>query len=179
MSPDFRVRYKKGDIEIEIQATDKAYVNSMLDRLLMISTESRVSPPPKQQHRIPSSGAKGRTPDDTNVDAVRVSNAINDTENHAQIEKNILNKGNRLNKILMAFHFAHDCGYKELTTGDVEKITDQVGIKISKSSASHCISDNRKFFSAGAARQQGAIIPYKLNRQGEIEYQSIFAGTEA
>lgn len=181
MSSEYRVRYKKGETEIEVQSADQEYVSMMIDKLLVMTPKhhepalppatsgSRARRAPKKTRDEASVGADS----ETNVDAATVANRVNEADNHAVIEKHILNKASRLAKVLLAFHFAHECGYEQLTSGDVEKITDELGVKVEQSSASHCISDNRKLFSAGAARRKGAKVPYKLNRQGSHAYKQV------
>ena len=180
MSTEYRVRYKKGDTEIEIQSGEKEYVNSMFDKLMtMISRHHelpaivRRTTSQRSRPKVQSGNAGSDATQDTTVDAADIANKVNEADNHTKIVQHILNKPKRLPKVLLAFHFAHECGFDQLTSGDVEKITDELGVKVEHTSASHCISDNRRFFSAGAARRRGAKIRYKLNHQGEQTYKKV------
>jgi len=47
MSQNYRVHYRKGDVDIEVESTDKTYVNEMLNKLL----ETTPVPARKQEGR--------------------------------------------------------------------------------------------------------------------------------
>ena len=54
MSSSYRVHYKKGDIEVEVESSDKDYVDQMLQKLLS-SQASQSSPGElaKKNRRVP------------------------------------------------------------------------------------------------------------------------------
>ena len=180
----YRVHYKKGDIEVEVESTDKGYVDQMLQKLLSPQAFQTSLPELPKQKRKPLQTGRRQTQgkeaaaneQETTVDFAAVSNAVHESDKTKNIEQNVLNKRGLLGRILIAFHFAHETGNEYLTTGDVEKITDQLGVKIAQSNVSHCIAANRKYFSAGTTRRRGAIVPYKLNRQGKLAYEKCLAG---
>ncbi len=187
MGNEYRVKYKKGDLEIEIQSTDKNYVDTTLTRLLdKVPTPRTKEPESKgksgtgatkpRMHAKRKGKVDGTNEGQSEIDVARIVNAVNDSEDHGNIETHVLNKRGQIGRVLLAFRFAHDCGFEELTTGDVEKITDQLGVKLHVSAVSHCISDNRKFFSTAVARKKGTIVPYKLNRQGQQAFAKILEG---
>lgn len=61
-----------------------------------------------------------------------------------------------------------------LTSGDIEKITDQLGIKLDISSASRTLSDRAKAFVSGdSVRRKGGAVHYRLNRRGIQEFERI------
>jgi len=49
----YRVHYKKGDLEVEVESTEKSYVDQMLQRFLSLqaSPAKREGKPPKIGHR--------------------------------------------------------------------------------------------------------------------------------
>jgi hypothetical protein len=64
-----------------------------------------------------------------------------------------------------------------LTSGDIEKITDQLGIKLEISSASRTLSDKAKAFVSGdSVRRKGGAVHYRLNRRGIQEFERILNG---
>jgi len=180
----YRVHYKKGDIEVEVESTDKGYVDQMLQKFLSPQAV-QISLPglPKQKRKPLQTGRRQKQgkeaageEQETTVDFAAVANAVHESDKTKDIDQNVLNKRGLLGRILIAFHFAHETGNEYLTTGDVEKITDQLGVKIAQSNVSHCIAANRKYFSAGTTRRRGAKVPYKLNRQGKLAYERCLAG---
>ena len=57
-----------------------------------------------------------------------------------------------------------------LTSGDIERITDQLGVKIAGSNASNVLSGRAKSYVSGdAVRKRGGTVRYRLNRRG-IQY---------
>jgi hypothetical protein len=132
--------------------------------------------PPRTRHRLTRDEETAANEQETTVDYAAVANAVHDSDKTEDIQKNILDKRKSLGRILTAFHFAHETGDEYLTTGDIEKITDQLRVKISQPNVSNCIAANRKYFSAGTTRRRGAKVPYKLNRQGELAYERCLAG---
>jgi len=180
MSNNYRVHYKKGDVEVEVESTDKNYVDQMLNKLVSLSPK-----PPEPQQKGGHKGQRRRkteqpTEDERGersiIDVADIAAKIHDSDKFQQIEKNILNKNHMLPRVLLAFHFAHENGAEFITTGDVEAITDQLRIKIAQSNVSHCISNSKKYFTAEKVRKRGAKVPYKLNRQGIGAFQKCLAG---
>lgn len=102
--------------------------------------------------------------------------AINDDDDHDKIEENILNKSGQLPRIIMCLYFAKNVFGSPLTTGDIQTITDQLGIKIGSANAANTIKGNLKYFTADAVRKKGAVIKYKLNRKGNEAYNKILNG---
>ncbi len=180
----YRVHYKKGDVEIEVESTDKDYVGQMLQKFLPPQAPKipagkpakQKGKPPKIGRRHPQGKEAVANEEETMIDYAAVANAVHESDKTEDIQKNILNKRDNLGRILLSFHFAHEAGNEYLTTGDVEKITDQLRIKISQPNVSGCVAKNRKYFSAARARRRGAVVPYKLNRAGEQAYEKLIAG---
>ncbi len=180
----YRVHYKKGDIEIEVESTDKGYVDQMLQKFLPPQASQTLQRKPPERKPKPLRTGHRQTRDkeaapneqETTIDYAAVANAVHESDKTEDIQKNVLDKRDSLGRILTAFHFAHETGNEHLTTGDIEKITDQLRVKISKSNVSHCMATNRRYFSAGTTRRRGAKVPYKLNRQGELAYKRCLAG---
>jgi len=181
MSNNYRVHYRKGELDIEVESTDKNYVDSKVAELLASSSrssypqkiESAGPPLSRVRKEKPASEGESAKPE---IDVAGVVAKIQDSDKTESIEKNILNKAGRLPRILLVFQFAHEHRIDFLTTGDIEDITDQLGTKISQSNVAHCIADNRKYFTAKSVRRRGAKVPYKINRQGELALDKFIAG---
>jgi hypothetical protein len=183
MKDNYRVHYKKGDVEVEVESTDKNYIDQMLHKLVSLSPKP-IEPQGKGNGKGNRKGyhrQRGRPTEDqregvSTIDVADIAAKIHDSDKFQQIEKNILNKNRMLPRVLLAFHFAHENGAEFITTGDVEAITDQLRIKIAQPNVSHCISNSKKYFTAGRVRKKGAKVPYKLNRQGIGAFQKCLAG---
>ena len=71
MSNNYRVHYKRGDLEIEVESTDKNYVDQMLHKFVPLSPEPPEPPRKgnakgshKSQHRKERQPAQGQTEQD-------------------------------------------------------------------------------------------------------------------
>jgi len=178
MANNYRIKYKTGDFELEVESTDKAFVESKLKELIQDGQEPAIADSKKAtpKRKAVTRQAK-KEPEEGNSDSVDIMgivNEINDADNHPIIEKNILKKANQLNRILLVFYFAHkvhkDTG---ITTGDIEAVTHQLGIRIKKSNAGGCIKTNSKYFAAENVRRKGAVVKYKINRKGIEEFENL------
>ena len=170
MTNSYRVRYKNGDLEIEVESSDKSYVDSKLSELIGKDVKPVVKqhgkPKPTKPAKRKAEKAVGKD-EERSVDIPTLVDAINESDNHGKIEENILNKSSRLGRIILCLYYANEVLESPfLTTGDIEKITNQLGIKLSSQNASKAIKNSQKYFTADQVRKSGAIMKYKLNRKG-------------
>lgn len=171
---NYRVKYKKGEVEIEVESTDKAYVDKKLTELLSSSEEPRKPTPSKRSKTNKANDSGGGT---GQVDVPAVVDAINDFDDHEKIEEHILKKPGQLPRIIMCLKFAASTlDSPLLTTGDIETITDQLGVKLFSRNAASAIKKNQKYFTLDSVRKPGAIVKYKLNRKGETAYETLLKG---
>jgi hypothetical protein len=49
----YRVHYKKGDLEVEVESTEKSYVDQMLQRFLSLQAS-----PPRREGKPPKTGRR-------------------------------------------------------------------------------------------------------------------------
>ncbi|MEP1306241.1 MAG: hypothetical protein ABJK11_13900 [Balneola sp.] len=188
MAENYRIKYKSGDFEIEIESTDKSFVETKLTELTNdIPKTVKTNPPKKVKAEKttvatvksqPKSVAETESADDENgIDVVKIVNAIYDAENHDIVEEKILKKSNQLNRILMVFAFVNKVydHNTSITTGDIENITDQLGVRIKRPNAANKIKANSKFFAADSVRKKGSVTKYKINRKGLEEFDKIIS----
>jgi hypothetical protein len=177
MEDIYRIRYKIGDFEVEVESTDKSFVETKFDKLIQNdkslipkTTENKSD----QKHTNSSSLTNKGTDEESNIDIMSVVNAINASDKYDIINKKIIKKSNQLARILMVFYFASKInGNARITTGDVEKITDQLGIKIKQPNAARTLKADMRFFAADSVRKKGTPTKYKLNRKGSDEFEKI------
>ncbi|MCJ7553668.1 MAG: hypothetical protein MUO34_07265 [Ignavibacteriaceae bacterium] len=179
MSELHRIKIKRGEVEIEIESTEKNYLNSKLNELLeynfgkeKVKDHTPPSKPATPRSHKSSKKKESKEKKEEQLDISGLVNHIKEQDEYKHIEKNVLDKRDRLPKILMCFYYAEkylDTPY--LTTGNVELITDQFSAKVKTSNVSTTIKDNLKYFSQDQVRKQGALIRYKLNRTGTQEFE--------
>jgi len=188
MAENYRIKYKSGDFEVEIESTDKAFVETKLTELTKDVPKTIKTNPSKETKAVvkPTASVKAKPElsieeesddDDNGIDVVKIVNAIYDAENHDVVEQKILKKSNQLNRILMIFAFVNKVydHNTSITTGDIEKITDQLGVRIKRPNAANKIKANSKFFAADSVRKKGSVTKYKINRKGLEEFDKIIS----
>lgn len=187
----FRVRYREGELEIEVESSDREYVDAKLDELIERGQQetagsSKPSDPRseasgKKKPRRPAEKRKAKiTPSDeshrprSEEMLLGLVNYIKGVEEFTNLEKQILNKRAVLPRILMCLYYAKQ-HFEDpyMTTGELETVTDQLGVKIDRSNVNRKIKQELKYFTADAVRKRGAIVGYKLNRAGEARLEEL------
>lgn len=180
MDESYRVHYKKGDFEVEVESTDKDYVDDTLNRLIEQSTP----PTPVTASIEPSEGATTPSIETTGqvtpltLDVTALVTSIHESPNYPDIEKHIISKRPRLPRIIMILYFAKQLGLDYLTTSNIEGVTDQLGIKISHENVAKTRRTNRKYFNTKDPVARGKVTLFKLNRQGLDAYEKCLKGED-
>lgn len=103
------------------------------------------------------------------VDIAKLVALIRDCDEAQAIEEKILDQRDNLHRVLLPifilnWHLDENAG---LTSGEISKVTDQLGVKIHTSNASGILSGRAKSFVAGdSVRKKGSAVRYKLTRRG-------------
>jgi len=187
MAGNYRARVKKGDLEVEVESTDKSYVDSRLKELLSeVQAVSAHNTPPsprkppgrvKKQKKIQIKNPSKQDEEVVGLDLPGIVAHLKDSDDYVQIEAKILDKRDILNRIMMCMHYAAEfSGDPFLTTGQVEAITNQLGVKVAMANAANKIRNNQKYFTGKTVRKKGQTVPYKLNRQGKNAFKGILKG---
>jgi len=104
-----------------------------------------------------------------------IINKIKNCDEAEKIEKEILDKTAMSGRILLPFYICHKYFPEQgLTTGDVAKITLDLGAKVQVPNVSKAISKSLlKYLDGNSTRAKGKIMVYKLNRKGAKYFESI------
>lgn len=152
----------------EVEKIIKAYVEA--------SKGSGNAAPKKQvsrrkttvKHASTQSEAEETTPSN-DPDYAGIVNRVHDCHETDAIEKEILDKRDVLNRVLLPIYIVHkyfDDDW-ELSSGDIEKITNDLKVKVHISAASRTLSGSgKKYLQADSVRKKGSTVRYKLNRKG-------------
>jgi hypothetical protein len=116
--------------------------------------------------------------DDSKNQNLAIANKANDCDETDAIAKILISRDMQA-KLLVCFYVSHKYfGNKWLTTGDLEKITSELGAKIDIRNISNKIKDTRQFLESGATRRKGQPTPYRLNRKGVVKFTEIIHAQE-
>jgi hypothetical protein len=126
-----------------------------------------------RQQKIILPATKTSKPKQNNI--AEIVNKIKNHTSSEKIDKNILDKKDMAGKILLPFYICYKFFPSELlTSGDIEKITDQLGVKIKTPNVSKAIKETLlRYLSTDLTRVKGKATPYKLNRKGVKYFETI------
>lgn len=104
-----------------------------------------------------------------------IVNKIKNCEESDKIETQILDKNNQEARILLPYYISYKYfANQPLTTGDVEKITRELGVEIKASNVANKIKESLlKYLDTDSSRKKGKPTPYKLNRKGIKRFEEI------
>lgn len=109
-----------------------------------------------------------------------IVNKVGDCDESEEIQSKVLDQRSAEGKILLCFYISYKY-FKNvwLTTGDIEKITSDLGTKIAVGNVSNKIKKElRQYLESGTARKQGQPTLYRLNRKGVRRFEEIIYGKE-
>jgi hypothetical protein len=135
----------------------------------------REKPTPK-----PGEAAKG-TSQRKMVNLAEIIKLIKDCNEAESIEEQILDKAARVDRTILPLYIVHE--YMDnafgLTSGEISKITTDLGIPISQSNASMALSGiARRYVIGDKVKTKGQAVRYKLSRKGKTYMKSILKGTK-
>ena len=110
------------------------------------------------------------------IDIARIVACIRDCDAAESIEVRILDQRDAMNRVLLPLYIQYKFFNPNigLTSGNVQKITDQLGVKVEISSASKILSGRAKSYVSGdSVRKKGSPVRYKLTRRGVIYFEEL------
>lgn len=125
-----------------------------------------------------SKRVKVERPHSNKFDALRITNTIHNCDEAEKIEKNILDKPNELNRVLLPLYILEKYLKDEsgLTTSEISKVTVKLGVKVSRQNSLRAVkfTGPKYIFS----QSEGNRFPrYQLNRRGMKYMDSVISGT--
>ncbi|MDY6948270.1 MAG: hypothetical protein SXG53_21390 [Pseudomonadota bacterium] len=123
--------------------------------------------------------AKAGVPSTDPTLLAQIANIVKTCEEAEAIEEKILDKTSQVDRTLLPLYIVHDYFKNEhgLTSGDINKITTQLGIPISTANASNTLSGTAsRYVMADSVRKQGVPVRYKLTRRGQKYVKAVITG---
>lgn len=113
------------------------------------------------------------------VDWTEIVNLVKTCDEAEAIEEKILDQTSQVNRTLLPLYIVHehlDNGVG-LTSGDVNKVTTDLGIPIATANASRTLSGTAsRYVIADRVRKKGAPVRYKLSRRGVQYLKGVISG---
>ncbi len=114
-------------------------------------------------------------------DLSEIINQIRDCDEAEVIEAKILDKVGQVNRILLPLYIVHEYldNAHGLTSGEVSKITTDLGVPVQTPNASNTLSGSASRYVIGdIIRKQGQPVRYKLSRRGVQYLKGVLEGNK-
>ena len=173
MSGIYKVRVKKGDFELEVETSERDYVTNIFSQLRsLISNSTKL----EAGDRLPEKAPSKKAGKPSLIDISKICDTIKLSKEMVKIKEHIVSQPSQLGRLLLAFKFAHQCGYSRIGTGDATRVLEHLGIGMSSANASKVIKKHPDLFAPGKAVKQGAVTPYNLTSEGKQAFAKILKG---
>jgi len=160
---------------------DKETLSAKLNQIKSLAEECLGALSDGQTSKHRSASVKETKKSDAPTDYIlAIVNKIKNCDESDQIEKEILDKTSSPGRILLPFYICYKYFSQQgLTTGDIEKITSDLGIRVQTPNVSKAISGSlHKYLEGNSTRVKGKPVIYKLNRKGTKYFESILSSNE-
>ena len=109
-----------------------------------------------------------------------IVNKIKDCEESEKIDAQVLNKISLPAKVLLPFYICYKYFPEQgLTTGDIEKITSQLRVRVKVPNVSKAVAGSlQKYLAGDSIRGRGKTSRYKLNLKGAKYFESLLNPNE-
>lgn len=108
------------------------------------------------------------------IDPKRIVEVAKNSDRYKTIKKNILDKSNQLNRILLAFHYARATyGDRGFSSGTIEEVTKGFGKVIRRSNIAAQIKNNSDLFNADQEPRRGVTVKYELTPKGRSTIEEL------
>ncbi|NKB56730.1 MAG: hypothetical protein GKS00_10375 [Alphaproteobacteria bacterium] len=117
-----------------------------------------------------------RTETDDKLDLAKIVNLVKDCDEAEAIETQILDRSGQVNRVLLPLYIVYEYlnNVIGLTSGDINKVTTELGIPIGTANASTTLSKTAsKYVIGDSTRKRGQPVRYKLSRRGLQYFKSL------
>lgn len=134
----------------------------------------------KQTRKVTAKIAAERSVEKSAVDLAEIVNLAKDCDEADSIEKQILDRSSQVDRTLLPLYIVHEYlgNAFGLTSGEVSKVTTDLGIPISTPNASNTLSGTASRYVIGdKVKKRGQAVRYKLSRRGVQYMKAVLKGT--
>ena len=132
-----------------------------------------------QSKRKKKTSSDGESKELETIDLVGIIETIRNCDEAEAIETQILDKSGQVNRILLPLYIVHEYYGNSigLTSGDVSKITTDLGVPVQTPNASRTLSGTASRYVIGdSVRKKGQPVRYKLSRRGVQFIKEVISG---
>lgn len=116
---------------------------------------------------------------DSGPDLSQIVNLAKNCDEAEDIERQILDRASQVDRTLLPLYLVHEHLENAfgLSSGEVSKITTDLGVPVSQPNASKTLSGTAaKYVIGDRVRKKGQLVRYKLSRRGLQYMQSVISG---
>lgn len=160
---------------------DNQTLFTKLDKIKNLSEECLMALSKSSTSKPKSISTKEKKDNVTSGYILSIVNKIKNCDESDQIERKILDKTSLPGRILLPFYICHKYfPEQKLTTGDIEKITSGLRVRIQTPNVSKTISKSlHKYLEGNSIPAKGKKPPvYTLNRRGAKYFESLLNPNE-
>lgn len=128
--------------------------------------------------RTPSKQSAGEA-GGSGPDLSEIVNLAKNCDNAEDIERRILDRASQVDRTLLPLYIVHEHleNVFGLSSGEVSKITTDLGVPVSQPNASKTLSGTAaKYVIGDRVRKKGQLVRYKLSRRGLQYMQAVIGG---
>jgi hypothetical protein len=132
------------------------------------------TPPVRQKTSVHAEGDKG-----AEVDLMAIVNYVKSCDEAQSIETKILDQTDQLARVLLPMYivYEHMNNAHGLTSGQINKVTVQLGVPVKLSNVSKTLAGSAtKYVIGDTVRKNGQAVKYKLSRRGHAYVKEIITG---
>jgi hypothetical protein len=136
--------------------------------------------PPKDRPKAKPS-AKSSDEGSETADIPKIVNLVKTCDEAEAIEKNILDRTAMVDRVLLPLYIVHEHlgNNTGLTSGEISRITRELGVPVSQPNASRTLSGTAsKYVMGDKVRVKGHAVRYQLTRRGVQFLKSVITNTD-
>lgn len=130
----------------------------------------------KRRPAIKAAPAKSAEP---GLDLAQIVNLAKTCDEAENIERSILDRASQVDRTLLPLYIVHEHldNSVGLSSGDISKITTDLGVPVSQPNASKTLSGTAaKYVIGDKVRKKGQLVRYKLSRRGLQHLTAVIQG---
>lgn len=161
--------------EITIDGTPQE-VQVLLDHYGQPAAKNR--PNGAKKKVAPSKAAKSASAHET-ADMAEIVNLVKNCDEAESIETQVLNRASQVDRVLLPLYIVHEHLKNAfgLSSGDIARITRELGVPMSQPNASRTLSGTAsKYVMGDGVRKKGTRLTYNLSRRGVTYIKGVIKG---
>jgi len=147
-----------------------------------VGAGGRQRPKKQKVQKRAEARVKKEKPGEHEVNLTEIVNLVKNCDEAESIETEILDRTSQVNRVLLPLYVVHEHMENDfgLTTGEVSKISTDLGIPISQANVAHAVAGTAsRYVISDQVRKRGRPVRYKLSRRGVKYLKDVLKGSKS